>query len=223
MVAMGNIDNRKEKVFPDTPRTLIRRIPELSAGKDDGAWERFVDIYEPALRHFVALAAPYMPSADADDVVQDTFVRLVDVLRSGSYDPSRARFRTYLATIARRIVIDRFRRDAAQRAVQQQLLEVADIRSAASPDPAFALEIKWRMACRKAAEERVLTQSALAASSKELWLLVSSEGMSVKDAAKALGIPTNTASKVKRRIETMVAAVEAEFDDVCTHEKGWAK
>lgn len=212
MGAMGNIDNRKEKVFPDTPRTLIRRIPELSAGKDDGAWERFVDIYEPALRHFVALAAPYMPSADADDVVQDTFVRLVDVLRSGGYDPSRARFRTYLATIARRIVIDRFRRDAAQRAVQQQLLEVADIRSAASPDPAFALEIKWRMACRKAAEERVLTQSALAASSKELWRLVSSEGMSVKDAAKTLGIPANTASKIKRRIETMVAAVEAEFD-----------
>ena len=223
MGAMGNIDNRKEKVFPDTPRTLIRRIPELSAGKDDGAWERFVDIYEPALRHFVALAAPAIPSADADDIVQDTFIRLVDVLRSGSYDPSRARFRTYLATITRRIVIDRFRRDAAQRAVQQQLLEVADIRSAASPDPAFALEIKWRMACRKAAEERVLTQSALAASSKELWRLVSSEGMSVKDAAKALGIPANTASKVKRRIETMVAAVEAEFDDICTHEKGQTK
>ena len=74
MVAMGNIDNRKEKVFPDTPRTLIRRIPELSAGKDDGAWERFVDIYEPALRHFVALAAPAIPSADADDIVQDTSV-----------------------------------------------------------------------------------------------------------------------------------------------------
>ena len=212
MRAMESTDNRKEKVFPDTPRTLIRRIPELSAGKDDGAWERFVDIYEPALRHFVALAAPDMPSADADDIVQDTFIRLVDVLRSGSYDPSRARFRTYLATITRRLVIDRFRRDAAQWAVQQQLLEVADIRSAASPDPAFALEIKWRMACRKAAEERVLTQSALAASSKELWRLVSTEGMSVKDAAKTLGIPANTASKIKRRIETMVAAVEAEFD-----------
>ena len=68
------------------------------------------------------------------------------------------------------------------------------------------------MACRKAAEERVLTQSALAASSKELWRLVSTEGMSVKDAAKTLGIPANTASKIKRRIETMVAAVEAEFD-----------
>ena len=83
--------------------------------------------------------------------------------------------------------------------------------------------LKWRMACRKAAEEHVLTQSALAASSKELWRRVSSEGMSAKDAAKALGIPANTASKVKRRIETMVAAVEAEFDDICTHEKGQTK
>ena len=220
MVAMDNTDDRKENVFPDTPRTLIRRIPELSAGKDDGAWERFVDIYEPALRHFVALAAPDMPSADVDDVVQDTFIRLVDVLRSGSYDPSRARFRTYLATITRRLVIDRFRRDAVQRAARQQLLEVAEIRSAASPDPAFALELKWRMACHAAAEERVLTQSALAASSKKLWRLVTSDGMSVKEAAKALGIPANTASKVKRRIETMVAAVEAEFDDMSVHEKG---
>ena len=175
MIAMDNVDSREANVFPDTPRTLIRRIPELSAGKDDGAWERFVDIYEPALRHFVALAAPAMPSADADDIVQDTFIRLVDVLRSGSYDPSRARFRTYLATITRRIVIDRFRRNATQQAIRQSACEAAAFDDNAPPDPA--------------------------------------------DAAKALGIPANTASKVKRRIETMVAAVEAEFDDACTHEK----
>ena len=219
MIAMDNVDSREANVFPDTPRTLIRRIPELSAGKDDGAWERFVDIYEPALRHFVALAAPDMPSADADDIVQDTFIRLVDVLRSGSYDPSRARFRTYLATITRRIVIDRFRRNATQQAIRQSACEAAAFDDNAPPDPAAALDLKWRMACRKAAEERVLTQSALAASSKELWRLVSSEGLSVKEASNTLGIPANTASKVKRRIETMIAAVEAEFDDMYTYRK----
>ena len=62
------------------------------------------------------------------------------------------------------------------------------------------------MPCRKAAEERVLTQSALAASSKELWRLVSSEGLSVKEAANTLGIPANTASK-------------AGFDDMYIHKK----
>ena len=219
MIAMDNVDSREANVFPDTPRTLIRRIPELSAGKDDGAWESFVDIYEPALRHFVSLAAPDMPSADADDIVQDTFIRLVDVLRSGSYDPSRARFRTYLATITRRIVIDRFRRNATQQAIRQSACETAAFGDNAPPDPAAVLDLKWRMACRKAAEERVLTQSALAASSKELWRLVSSEGLSVKEASNTLGIPANTASKVKRRIETMIAAVEAEFDDMYTRKK----
>ena len=71
MIAMDSTGNRKEHVFPDTPRTLIRRIPELSAGKDDGAWERFVDIYEPALRHFVALAAPAMPTSDEIQALVD--------------------------------------------------------------------------------------------------------------------------------------------------------
>ena len=52
---MDSAGNRKENFFTDTPRNLIRRIPDLSTSKDDGAWERFKDIYEPALRHFVAL------------------------------------------------------------------------------------------------------------------------------------------------------------------------
>ena len=66
--------------------------------------------------------------------------------------------------------------------------------------------ILWLLACRKATEERVLTQPAFAASSKELWRLVSSEGLPVKVAAKALGIPANTTSK-------------AGFDDMYIHKK----
>ncbi len=210
---MSDADRQKETVFPDTPRSLIRRIPELAAGKDDGAWASFVELYEPALRHFAVLVAPGLPSTDIDDIVQDTFVRLVDVLRSGGYDPARARFRTYLATIVRRLAIDRFRRNATQQKLRDDLGAAAGRDGGASPDPSAVFDLKWRLACRKAAEERVLSQSALAASSKELWRLVSSKGMSVKEAAKALGIPVNTASKTKRRIETMIDAVEAEFID----------
>ena len=206
-------DSRKVNVFPDTPRTLLRRIPELTAGKDDGAWASFVELYEPALRHFVVLAAPGLSVADIDDIVQDTFIRLVDVLRERGYDPKRARFRTYLAMIVRRLAIDRFRRNATQQAIRDRVSETTARDGGAPLDPAAVFDLKWRLACRKAAEERVLTQSALAASSKELWRLVSSEGMSVKEAAKALGIPANTASKTKRRIETMIAAAEAEFID----------
>ena len=45
-------------------------------------------------------------------------------------------------------------------------------------------------------------------------------GLSVgKGAAKVLGMPANTANKVKQRIATMIAAVKAEFDGMYTHEK----
>ena len=199
-------------VFPRTPRRLLRKISELAAGKDDGAWARFVEMYAPALRNFVLMTTPDISAVDVDDIVQETFVRLVDVLREGGYDYRRARFRTYLATILRRLAIDLYRR----RIVRQEERFTAETAAALRDqglDPAAVIDAKWRLSCRKAAEESVLEHSALAPKSKELWKMVSEKGMAVKDAAKALGIPPNTASKTKRRVEAMIAAVEAEFLD----------
>ena len=69
------------------------------------------------------------------------------------------------------------------------------------------MDAKWRVACRMAAERRVLEESAISGQSRELWRLLSVEHLSVKEAATRLGMPANTASKIKRRIETRVLAV----------------
>ena len=74
------------------------------------------------------------------------------------------------------------------------------------------MDAKWRIACRMAAERRVMEESALAEQSREVWRLLSVEGLSVKDAAHRLGIPPNTVSKTKRRIETRIAAVLALYE-----------
>ena len=74
------------------------------------------------------------------------------------------------------------------------------------------MDAKWRVACRLAAERRVMEESAISAQSRELWRLVSAEGMSVKDAAMRLGIPANTASKAKRRVEALIAAVLRQYE-----------
>jgi len=46
--------------------------------------------------------------ADAEEIVQETFVRLWR--HAGAYDPDRGSVATYIFTIARRLMIDRFRR-----------------------------------------------------------------------------------------------------------------
>ena len=190
---------------------LLRTLREARSGVDDAAWARFVDMYGPVVHHLVRLLSPDMSDSDTDDAVQDVFVKLVNVLRSGAYDPAKSKFRTYLSAIARRLLIDRYRSEAARGLDRHVALEAADDVGAAD-DPGEWMDAKWRVACRLAAERRVMEESAISAQSRELWRLVSAEGMSVKDAAMRLGIPANTASKAKRRVEALIAAVLRQYE-----------
>ena len=197
--------------YPETSVTLLRTLREARSGVDDAAWARFVDMYGPVVHHLVRLLSPGISDADTDDAVQDVFVKLVNILRSGAYDSAKGKFRTYLSTLVRRLLIDRYREAAARRRDRQVEIEVAE-EIAVEDDPGAWMDAKWRIACRMAAERRVMEESALAEQSREVWRLLSVEGLSVKDAARRLGIPSNTVSKIKRRIETRIAAVLALYE-----------
>ena len=197
--------------YPETSATLLRTLREARSGVDDVAWARFVDMYGPVVHHLVRLLSPGISDADTDDAVQDVFVKLVDILRSGAYDPAKGKFRTYLSTLVRRLLIDRYREAVARRRDRQVEIEVAE-EIAVADDPGAWMDAKWRIACRMAAERRVMEESALAEQCREVWRLLSVEGLSVKDAARRLGIPSNTVSKIKRRIETRIAAVLALYE-----------
>ena len=191
--------------YPETSVTLFRTLREARSGVDDAAWARFVDMYGPVIHHLVRLLSPGISDADTDEAVQDVFVKLVDILRSGAYDPSKSRFRTYLSTLSRRLLIDRYRASARRQSREVGLDAAEDV--AFESDPGEWMDAKWRVACRMAAERRVMEESAISGQSRAVWRLVVVEGLPVKEAAKRLGIPANTASKIKRRIETHIAAL----------------
>ena len=96
-------------MIPDTPKTLLRKIAEYANGDDAAEWARFVELYTPVIRAFIC-AREDVNESDADDVVQEIFVRLVNVLRAGTYRPEKGRFRVYLGTMVRHLLIDRHRR-----------------------------------------------------------------------------------------------------------------
>ncbi len=197
--------------YPETSATLLRTLREARSGVDDVAWARFVDMYGPVVHHLVRLLSPGISDADTDDAVQDVFVKLVNIRRSGAYGSAKGEFRTYLSALVRRLLIDRYREAAARRRDRQVEIEAA-AGIAVEDDPGAWMDAKWRIACRMAAERRVMEESALAEQSREVWRLLSVEGLSVKDAARRLGIPSNTVSKTKRRIETRIAAVLALYE-----------
>ena len=203
--------------YPETSVTLLRTLREAQSGVDDAAWARFVDLYGTVVYHLVRILSPGISDADTDEAVQDVFVKLVGILRSGAYDPAKGMFRTYLSTLARRICIDRYR-EAARRQGRQVGLEAAG-EIAFESDPGEWMDAKWRVACRMAAERRVLEESAISEQSRELWRLLSEEGIPVKEAAKRLGIPANTASKIKRRMETRILALVRMYEKEIRHDR----
>ena len=172
--------------LPDTPVTLIARMAAQMTGEDEAGWVRFFDLYQPVIRHFAQAAGA---KTDSEDVAQDVLVKLVEVFRRGSYKPEKGRFRAYLAAITRREVINRWQKAQAM------------------------LDAKWRLAQHAAAVEHVLTRTALAQKSKDVYRAYVLEERPIGEVAKAFGIPRNSVSQIKTRVEAMIADFEAMLRD----------
>lgn len=198
-------------VFPLTPRTLLMRLADLKDGDDDRAWARFVELYEPAIREFIRLQDPDIAATDADDLVQETLMRLVPAIRNRVFDPRKGRFRAYLSVTVRRLMIDRLRALAARRT--GRATPIGEVEPAAeTPTAAALVDMKWRLARHHAAVEHVFAKSALSDQSRRVYLMSEMEGLAMKDIAAKLGIAPNAVRRIASRVRKMIAAVEGEYE-----------
>ena len=196
-------------MIPDTPQTLLKRIRDFKEGDDSAEWAVFVEMYEPVIRHYVAMQGD---SPDVDDVVQDVFVRLVDVLRAGVYKPEKGRFRTYLGLIVRRLLIDRHRRAVARgdgRSVPFDAVEVA----AEEPDVAAVVDMRLRAARHSAAVEHVLSRTMLDARTVAAYREHVLEERPAAEVVARHGLTLNALRQIKYRVGQMIAAVEAQYGE----------
>ena len=198
-------------MIPDTPKTLLRKIAEYANGDDAAEWERFVELYTPVIRQFVSMREDVNES-DADDVVQEIFVRLVNVLRTGTYRPEKGRFRAYLGTMVRRLLIDRHRRALVRgmgETVSAEDVEILD----ETPDAAAIVDMRLQEARHAAAMEHVLSRTMLDARTVAAYRAYALNGEPAAEVAARLGITVNALRQVKFRVGRMIAAVEALYGE----------
>ena len=103
-------------LFPPTSLTLLHKLAVEVTGGNEASWVRFFDLYTPAIRRFVEWNDHVH---DPDDVVQEVYLKLVEIIRAGKYNPDKARFRTFLALLIRRQLITLYRQDQARHVVGQ--------------------------------------------------------------------------------------------------------
>ena len=125
--------------------------------------------------------------ADAEDAVQEIFV---DIWRSAArYDPSQGTEKVFVATIARRRLIDRIRRNRPlQNSVDESALD--DLRFA-EPGDRGEVRAEAERAARAVARLRPQQQRIL-----RMGLL---EGMTHSEIASATGLPLGTVKTLMRR------------------------
>jgi len=186
--------DRMTDVAPTTDeRTDLDLVARWKAGEQRAA-TLLVERHAPALARFLASIGA---RADVDEVVQDTFVRAfasIDGFRGESS------LRTWLFTIARRLVLDR--RRAARRRGEHVEVQEGDVATEYDAlDGVVAAETRERMRGAMA---------ALTPTQREVFVLRVNEGMSYREIAEAVDT-TEGAARV--HYHNAMRAIKEYLDD----------
>ena len=192
---------------------MLHKLAVEVTGGNEAAWVRFFDLYTPAIRRFVEWNDHVH---DPDDVVQEVYLKLVEIIRTGKYNPDKARFRTFLALLIRRQLITLYRQDQARHVADRCSIDDLTEELSVPSDQREKIDLDWAKAKHEAAVEHVLTKVAMKAQSRDIYRAYVIEERPVEDVAATFGVTPDIIYKVKNRVNKMIAAVEAEYAEAET-------
>lgn len=220
-------------VFETTRWSLILAASEDTPDARD-ALDTLCRTYRPAVLAYVR--GHGVPRADAEDLTQGFFARLVEKRLHATADPSRGRFRVYLRTALHNFMINAHERETARRRRPEQMVEqdpdeLPTESGADLPDVAF--ERAWALTVVNRALQR-LRAEAKAAGKGELFsrlqgfLLEAPTAEDYPRIAAELGTRQNTIAVATHRLrqrlrqlvrdelaETVLDAADVESEYAC--------
>lgn len=126
--------------------------------RDDANWREFFDRYAPAIRRHACASG--LSEAEAEDVVQETMLKVARYLPSFKYDRTVCKFRTWLNQIVNQRIFEalhRRHRSGFSEVSLDQLREVVHATDAPTGDPVVQAEVDHRLleACLARVRARV--------------------------------------------------------------------
>lgn len=178
-----------QRSHPDLPDEVLM---QAYAQGDGAAFDQLYARHEAALLRFVRRLLGTRLAAQADEVFQDTWMRIIGA--RASFDAERAGWRTWAFTIAHNLAMDRLRTSGREQSLEEAVTEgddpmdwVQEALDQAHP-PADDLA-HWRAAGR----QLLHCLDALPDAQRAAFLLHHEDGASVEDLAARLGLGFETA------------------------------
>lgn len=196
--------------FPETNPLLLIRLRDR---EDEQAWFEFAELYRPAIIRLAQRKG--LQPADCEDLAQGVLVAVAGAIDRWKADDKRARFRTWLYTVANRQVIDALRRKACSPAsggtsLQMRLNEAEDRRE---DSRLLRMELR-RQAFHRAAA--IAKEDFSPADWQAFWLMAI-EGMSAAEVSqqvgKTVGAVYAAKGRVMRRLIERIRDLEQQLSD----------
>jgi len=177
----------------DSDIALLKACLAEDAGARDGFVNRFTPVVFAAVRRVFG-GRPGDPSMDAEDMVQDAFLRLFknDARLLRTYDPERSSLTTWLTVVARSTAIDAARR---KRPVSVPFEPDLHVPGQEDPAPAF--------------EPFVVPEGLLSARQRLVLHLLFEKEWEVREVARLLGVGEQTVRSTKHKALDRLRALAA--------------
>ena len=190
---------------PSTSTTLLR---QLAADSQHVRWGEFVQRYQPMMTEYLRV---HFPVLEAEDIVSETLIALVEVLKNYRYAPDETgNFHNYLTGILKHKAL----RLSKQRERRRSLCE----RVAAEPStpPEDPEEEAYRQSLFNVAVHQFFADETVAPRTKEIFRRTALKGESPESVAKSFKMERHAVDQIKSRsiakLRTIIAALEKADD-----------
>ena len=181
-------------MIPETSTTLLR---EISSDSDNVRWPEFVARYRPMM---TAYLKTHFPTVDADDMVQETLIALVETFPVYHYSPDeKGSFHNYLTGILRNKALRQLERDNRRQAGMRELASERQIEANATPQ---LPENTFRQDIFEIALRQLLADDTVQMRTREVFRRVAVNGEKPEDVATDFGITRNAVDQMKSRMMT---------------------
>ena len=187
---------------PETSTTLLRDV----ADSQHARWVEFVARYRPMMEAYMRAE---FHELDADEIIQDTLVALVEVLPNYTYDPDeKGHFHNYLTGILRRRALKAKGRE--ERRVE--VLKDYGTRAPDAPSVAEEEEKNWRESLYEIALQQLLADKTVQGRTKQVFVRTVINQEKPEAVAAAFRIERNAVDQIKSRmmdkLRKLVTALE---------------
>ena len=195
------------------PVTSVSLLKVLGEDSQSPRWTEFAKKYASTIDGFLCR---YFPEVDAEEVVNDTLITLVEKLPLYEYDPdTKGHFRNYLIGIVRFKAIEQLKRHRRDADLREALATKARLEWEYERK-SYSVDLRdWQKEAYEAALAQFMADKSASTRDKEIFRRVALLGESPEDVASIFGIKRNNVDQIKARMVAKLKELALKYANVC--------